>query len=33
VPIGVGIDLPDLQAEIRLTEEQRQALRADLVAF
>jgi len=30
VPIGVGIDLPDLQAEIRLTEEQRQALRADL---
>ena len=33
VPIGAGIDLPDLQAEIRLTEAQRQALRADLAGL
>lgn len=30
VPIGAGVDLPGLQAETRLTDEQRQALREDL---
>ncbi|HYR83824.1 MAG TPA: DUF3501 family protein [Terriglobia bacterium] len=33
VPIAAGIDLPDLQAEIRLTDEQKQALRADLAGL
>jgi hypothetical protein len=30
VPAAVGVDMPGLQLEIRLTEEQKQALRADL---
>jgi TusA-related sulfurtransferase len=30
VPVAAGVDLPQLKAETRLTEEQRQALRADL---
>lgn len=30
VPIAAGVDLSGLQMEVRLTEEQRQALRADL---
>jgi hypothetical protein len=30
VPIAAGVDLPELQAETRLTEEQREALREDL---
>lgn len=30
VPIAVGVDLPELQAENRLTAEQREALREDL---
>lgn len=30
VPIAAGVDLPGLQAETELTEEQREALREDL---
>ncbi|HEY3450029.1 MAG TPA: DUF3501 family protein [Myxococcales bacterium] len=30
VPVSAGVDLPDLQLEVRLTEEQQDALRADL---
>ena len=30
VPIAAGVDLPELQAETRLTEEQRKALQEDL---
>jgi hypothetical protein len=30
VPVALGVDLPKLQAETKLTEEQRQALREDL---
>jgi hypothetical protein len=30
VPVALGVDLPELQAETKLTEEQRQALREDL---
>jgi len=30
VPIAAGVDLPELQAETKLTEEQREALREDL---
>jgi hypothetical protein len=30
VPVAVGVDLPELQAETMLTEEQREALREDL---
>jgi hypothetical protein len=30
VPIAAGVDLPDLKTEIRLTDDQKQALRADL---
>ena len=30
VPVAAGVDLPDLTAETRLTDEQREALRADL---
>lgn len=32
VPVAAGVDLPELQAETRLTEEQRQALREDLAS-
>jgi len=30
VPVAVGVDLPEFQAETSLTAEQRQALREDL---
>ena len=30
VPVAAGVDLPELQAETKLTEEQREALREDL---
>lgn len=31
VPVAIGVDLPNLQAETRLTDDQRNALRADLI--
>lgn len=30
VPVAAGVDLPELQAEARLTEQQREALREDI---